>query len=110
LIPIRGRLLGLYQSPLESDALLLVNGCSWCWDLASLHSIVRVPGIAVGYGVLGFGHSSSEGSPIGSRTVSGPRMEDSVDAFAEEEEDGKTIDENRAEDGERDYGLNGLCR
>ena len=72
---------------------------------------MHVSGIAVDYDILSFGYPSSEGSPIGSGTVSRPRTGDGVDAFAEGEEgDGKTVDEDGAEDDERDDGLNGLCK
>ena len=81
---------------------------SWC-HVAPLHLIVDVPGITVDYDILGLGYPSSEGRPIGSSTVPRPCARDSADASAEGEEgDRKTVDENRAEDNERDNRLDGL--
>lgn len=76
--------------------------------LAPLHLILGVSRITVNHDVLGFGHPSSEGGPIGSCTMSRPRARDSVNAFTEGEEgDRKTMNKDRTEDDKGYNRLNG---
>lgn len=89
----------------HDDFLLLTNR----GGLAPLRSVLDVSGIAVDDDVLGFGYPSSEGSPIGSATMSRPCARDGVNAFAEGEKgDGKAMDENGTEDDKSDDRLYGF--